>query len=133
MFACSHPQLCGALRPQSLPIELPWERPPTEGRGEGQSTLDACVQPVAVEFLLLLFFAQTKEKKEERQSAPRTQLPKESVTRFLQCSTNSPASTFVEAGLFAEHLFLIIVIYKPIVVFLDDLVHLVGAYGVVPV
>ena len=36
---------------------------PKGGGGEGQSTLDACAQPVAVEFLLLLFFAQTKEKK----------------------------------------------------------------------
>ena len=31
--------------------------------GGVQSTLEACAQPLAVEFLLLLFFAQTKEKK----------------------------------------------------------------------
>ena len=45
--------------------------------GGGQSTLDACVQPVAVEFLLLLFFAQTKEKK----GHPRGQ--KEAPQRYL--------------------------------------------------
>ena len=37
--------------------------------GEGQSTLKACAQPLAVEFLLLLFFAQIKEKKGTPQRA----------------------------------------------------------------
>ena len=40
--------------------------------GGGQSTLDACAQPVAVEFLLLLFFAHTKEKKGTLQEAKRS-------------------------------------------------------------
>ena len=40
--------------------------------GGGQSTLDACAQPLAVEFLLLLFFAQTKEKKGTPQRAKRS-------------------------------------------------------------
>ena len=46
--------------------------------GGGQSTLRACAQPVAVEFLLLLFFAQTKEKKgtpPREKEAPQRYLP----------------------------------------------------------
>ena len=46
--------------------------------GGGQSTLEACAQPLAVEFLLLLFFAQTKEKKGTPQrvkSSPQRYLP----------------------------------------------------------
>ena len=40
--------------------------------GGGQSTLEACAQPLAVEFLLLLFFAQIKEKKGTPQRAKRS-------------------------------------------------------------
>ena len=46
--------------------------------GGGQSTLEACAQPLAVEFLLLLFFAQTKEKKgtpQRAKEAPQRYLP----------------------------------------------------------
>ena len=53
--------------------------------GEGQSTLKACAQPLAVEFLLLLFFAQIKEKKGTPQRA------KEAPQRYLPlggCSIN---------------------------------------------
>ena len=54
--------------PQRIEQRTHESEPPTEGRG-GQSTLEACAQPLAVEFLLLLFFAQTKEKKGTPQRA----------------------------------------------------------------
>ena len=61
--------------------------------GGGQSTLDACAQPLAVEFLLLLFFAQTKEKKGTPQRAKRSPPEVDTSGGFAQYKRTDDSNT----------------------------------------